>query len=156
MKTDHHKIESLITPIVNAMGYDVWSIELRKSRRNTLVRIYVDVPVGDERKSVSVEDNSQISKQIDALFDVENPILESYILEVSSPGLNRSLSKLEHYQRYIGSVVHIVLRQPEDGKYDFTGKIQEVFGDTLKLVINNEVVTFLLTNIYKANLVPCF
>ena len=87
---------------------------------------------------------------------MENPILESYILEVSSPGLNRSLSKLEHYQRYIGSVVHIVLRQPEDGKYDFTGKIQEVFGDTLKLVINNEVVTFLLTNIYKANLVPCF
>ncbi|OGT09750.1 MAG: hypothetical protein A2V89_05400 [Gammaproteobacteria bacterium RBG_16_37_9] len=156
MKTDHHKIESLITPIVNAMGYDVWSIELRKSRRNTLVRIYVDMPVGDERKSVSVDDCSQVSKQIDALFDVENPILESYILEVSSPGLNRSLSKLEHYQRYIGSVVHIVLRQPEDGKYDFTGKIQEVFGDTLKLVINNEVVTFLLTNIYKANLVPCF
>jgi len=154
MKVDHHKIESLITPIVNAMGYSIWNVELRKSRRNVLVRIYVDVPAGDERKSVSIDDCSLISNQIGALFDVENPILESYILEVSSPGLNRSLSKLEHYQRYVGNIIHIVLRQPEDGKYDFTGKIQEVFDNTLKLIVNNEVVTFLLTNIYKANLAP--
>lgn len=154
MKSDYSKIESLVTPIVEAMGYSVWNIELRKSRHKTLLRIYVDVPIGDKRKSINADDCSRISNQIGALFDVENPILESYILEVSSPGLNRTLCKLEHYERYVGSVIHIVLRQPENGQYDFTGRIQEVFDNTLKLLIKDENITFLLTNIYKANLIP--
>ena len=157
MKSDQHKIESLIAPIVEAMGYEVWSVEAHRGGRKTLLRIYIDVPKGDDRKSINVEDCGQISKQLGALFDVENPVTGSYVLEVSSPGLNRSLTKLEHYQRYVGSIIHIVLKDPENDQYNFTGKLQEVFDNTLKLLLdNNEVIAFLLTNIRKANLVPSF
>lgn len=154
MNSDRQQIESLITPIVEAMGYEVWNIEIRKAKRNSSLQVYVDVPLGDERKGVNLDDCAKISSQIGALLDVEDPILESYVLEVSSPGMNRSLHKLEHYQRYIGRTIRVVLRQDEGGQCNFTGKIQEVVDNTLKLVINNgEVVTILLTNISKANLI---
>jgi len=153
MKTDHHKIESLITPIVEAMGYIVWYIELHKIQRKILLRIYVDVSPGDARKSVSIDDCGFISKQIGALFDVEEPILGSYVLEVSSPGLTRSLFKLEHYKRYIGSMVRVVLYQPINERRDLTGKIQEAFDNTLRLAVGDQVVDVDITNISKAKLI---
>lgn len=156
MKIDQHQVEALITPIVKAMGYDIWSIELRKVQRKVLLRLYVDLPLGDERNGVSIGDCSLISKQIGALLDVENPILDSYTLEVSSPGLDRALCKLEHYQRYVGRMIRIVLQQPENGQANFTGKIQEVSEQELQLLVNDETVTFLLTNICKANLMSDF
>lgn len=156
MKVDHQKVESLITSVVTAMGMSIWNVEICKLKRKTLVRVYIDPPLGDGRRSISVDDCGRISSQIGALLDVECPSLANYVLEVSSPGIGRSLKKLEHYQRYIGSVIRIVLRHPQNGKYDFIGKIQEVFDNTLKLVVSGEVFTFLLTDISKANLVSAF
>jgi ribosome maturation factor RimP len=153
MKTDPHKIESLITPIVEAMGCIVWHVELHRAQRKTLLRIYVDVPPGDARKSVNIDDCGRISNQIGALLDVEEPMLGSYILEVSSPGLGRSLFKLEHYERYIGSMVHVVLCQSINERRDFTGKIEGVVGNTLKLLVGDQVIDIELVNISRAKLI---
>lgn len=147
------KIEDLIAPIIKAMGYELWAVDLHQSGRHTLLRIYIDVPLDDERKSVNVDDCSLVSNQIGALFDVENPIAGSYNLEVSSPGLDRPLFKVEHYKRYIGNLVCMRLQQPKNGKRNFTGEIQAVFDNRLELIVDNEVVSFELANINKVNLV---
>lgn len=157
MKNSHHKIESLIAPIVSAMGYEVWSIDIRKAGRKTLLAVYVDVPQHDARGAINIDDCGEISKQLGALFEVEDLFAGSYVLEVSSPGLNRSLSKLEHYQRYMNSKIHVVLIDPLDEKMSFTGEIKEVSDGMLKLLVDDsKVVSLLLTNIKRANLVPCF
>ncbi|MBU0743954.1 MAG: ribosome maturation factor RimP [Gammaproteobacteria bacterium] len=156
MKINHEQIEKLVTPVVEAMGYTIWHMAIHQAKRNALLRIYVDLPSGDERKSVSVDDCGLISKQVGALLEVEEAILGSYVLEVSSPGLNRSLYKLEHYQRYVGSKIRMVLRQPRDGQHDFTGTIQEAFDNTLKLLVGDQVIVFELTDISKAKLILDF
>ena len=90
MKVDKHKkvekIEELIAPIIKAMGYDLRKVELHQSGKYTLLRVYIDVPLGDERKGVTLDDCGKVSNQIGALLDVEDPISGSYSLEVSSPG----------------------------------------------------------------------
>jgi ribosome maturation factor RimP len=149
----NRKIEELIAPIIKAMGYELWGIELHQGGRYTLLRVYIDVSLGDRRKYVNVDDCGRVSNQIGALFDVENPISGSYNLEVSSPGLDRPLFRMEHYQRYIDSLICIRLQQPKNGQRKFTGKIHAVFDDKLELMVDDEIVTFELVNINKANLV---
>jgi ribosome maturation factor RimP len=153
MKVDHHNIESLITPIVEAMGYIVWHVELHKVQNKTLLRIYIDVPLGDARKSISIDDCGRISNQIGGLLDVEEAIFGSYTLEISSPGLNRSLFKPEHYLRCIGSTIHLVLHQPINEQRNFTGKIESVFGSTLKLAAGDQIIDIDITNIGRAKLI---
>ncbi|MEI8054381.1 MAG: ribosome maturation factor RimP [bacterium] len=147
------KIEELIAPIIKAMGYEFWGIELHQGGKYTLLRVYIDMSLG----SVNIDDCSRVSNQIGALFDVENPISGGYNLEVSSPGLDRPLFLVEHYERYIGSLICVRLQQPKNGQRKFTGKIHAVFDDRLELAVDNEVdneiVTFELVNINKANLV---
>ncbi len=154
MKVDRDEIEGLITPIVEAMGYVVWNIELHRAQHKILLRVYVDVPFGDNRKGVSLDDCGNISNQIGGLLDAEEVISGSYTLEVSSPGLARSLFKPEHYERYIGNMVHINLHKSIDERHDFKGKIQEVLGSTLKLLIDGQVIDVDMTNISKAKLIP--
>ena len=156
MAIDHCKVESLIAPIAYAMGYTVWHIELRGIGRKTLLRVYVDV-VSDgsnsSNKSIGVDDCGRISNQISAVFAVEEPILGSYVLEVSSPGLERSLFKIEHYTRYIGSMVRIVLRQPVDMGRDFTGKILKTAGSAVTLEVNKQPHVFEITDINRAKII---
>ncbi|MDR1057601.1 MAG: ribosome maturation factor RimP [Coxiellaceae bacterium] len=154
MKIGYSEIEDLVTPIIEKMGFIVWYIEVYQAKRKTLLRIYVDAP--DKEKGVDIDDCGSISSQVGALLDVEMPTLGGYVLEISSPGLNRSLYKLEHYQKYIGNNVHITLFKPQNENHDFTGKIQEAFDNTLKLVIRDETMTFGLTNIKKAKLISDF
>jgi ribosome maturation factor RimP len=146
------KIEDLIVPVIGAMGYELWGIELHRNGKKSLVRIYIDVSLDDKNKSVDIDDCSRVSKQISALFDVEDPISGCYSLEVSSPGLDRTLFKNEHYRRYTGETVCVHLQQPINGKRNLTGKIKEVFDNTLELIVDDEVVTLELANINKAKI----
>ncbi len=157
MKVDESTIESLITPIVEAMGYIVWHIDLHRVQRKILLRVYVDVPTTTLRRSISVDDCSEISNQIGSLLDVEGVFSSSYTLEVSSPGLNRSLYKLEHYVRYIGSMVHIVVREPvlheKSTRRDLSGRISEVVDGILKLTVDGKFIDVAITNISRAKLI---
>ena len=121
-----------------------------------MLRIYVDVSAEDIRKSISIDDCSSISSQIGGLLDAEGVFSGSYTLEVSSPGLNRSLFKPEHYVRYIGSMVHVVLREPimtKNEQRDFIGKISEVFANTLRLVVADKLIDIDITNVSRAKLI---
>lgn len=146
------KIENLIAPIIKAMGYELWGLELHQSGKKTLLRVYIDMPTNKEGKNINVEDCSLVSRQIGSLFDVENPILGSYTLEVSSPGINRPLFKLDHYQHYIGSLISVCLVHPKNGKRNFIGTIKTALTNSIELIVDNEIFTFELANINKANL----
>jgi ribosome maturation factor RimP len=144
------KIENLISPIIEAMNYRLWGTEIVQSGQCTTLRIYIDTYISShdghddgKEQSVNINDCSLISKQIGAVLDVENIISDKYILEVSSPGLNK---------KCIDKVINIRLQHPIGGVRNFVGKIKAVFDDTLELSINDDILTFELANITKATL----
>lgn len=115
------------------------------------VRVFIDKDGG-----VTIDDCTDVSRQVSAIFDVEDPITDKYNLEVSSPGLDRPLFTLTHYQRFIGSTVVIHLRIPMFDRRKWQGKLVSVEGDLITLNIDGQDQAFAFGNIQKANIVPTF
>ena len=112
-------VERLITPTLDAMGFDVVRVILSGSR-NALLQIMA------ERKSdggMSVEDCASVSRAVSALLDVEDPIEGAYSLEVSSPGLDRPLTRLADFERFKGLEAKVEMQLPIDGRRRFTGRL---------------------------------
>jgi len=141
------EIEQLIQPTVESMGYDLWGCEYLAQGKHSLLRIYIDKADG-----IGVEDCEQVSRQISALLDVDDPIPGNYSLEVSSPGIPRPLFRSSQYQRYIGLDVQIKLFKPVLAKRKFIGTIVSADENTLVLLIDDKQQDFLFSNIVKANL----
>src|SRR5215204_4709808 len=119
MKQD--ELEQLFTPTVSAMGYDLWGCEYLPQGKHSLLRIYIDKPEG-----IGIEDCQEVSKQISALLDVEDPIPGNYSLEVSSPGVPRPLFKREQYEYFIGQPVQLKTFKSVQGKRKLVGIIVSV------------------------------
>ena len=157
MATLEQKLQDLVQDSIDAMGFELVGIECQRTGRFLTVRLYIDKEGG-----VTIDDCSDVSHQISAIFDVEDPIADKYNLEVSSPGLDRPLFTLEHYQRFIGREVIIHLRIPMFDRRKWQGEILSVEGDliTLKLdeslKVENNSQSFAFGNIQKANLIPVF
>ena len=144
---------TLIEPVVAGLGYELVGIEYLPQGKHSLIRIYVDSEQG-----VQLEDCEKVSRQVNAVLDVEDPIAGHYVLEVSSPGLDRPLFTPEHYVRFIGHKVKIRLRQPQDGQRKFRGVLQEA-DDThviLKDMETGQEIKLALVDVEKANLEPEF
>lgn len=141
------KIEQLLQPTISSMGYELWGCEYLPQGKHSLLRIYIDKADG-----IEITDCEDVSKQVSALLDVEDPIPGNYSLEISSPGVPRPLFYSEQYQRYIGELVEIKLIKPVAGKRKFEGIIESVSDNTLMLNVNNVQQAFLFSNIVKAYL----
>jgi ribosome maturation factor RimP len=144
-------IELMLQPAVESLGYVLWGVEQLKQGRYSVLRIYIDHPEG-----ISVEDCEKVSRQVELVLDVENPINGEYTLEVSSPGMDRPLYHLAQYQQFQGETAEIKLRTAMDGRKNFTGVIQAI--EECAVVLEVEGKTFVLQNdnIVKAHLVPQF
>ncbi|QIW16011.1 ribosome maturation factor RimP [Pasteurellaceae bacterium RH1A] len=151
MATLEQKLQDLVLDSIEAMGCELVGIECQRAGRFLTVRLYIDKEGG-----VSIDDCSDVSRQVSAIFDVEDPIADKYNLEVSSPGLDRPLFTLEHYQRFIGREVVIHLRIPMFDRRKWQGEILSVENDLISLKVENEERAFAFGNIQKANLVPVF
>ncbi len=101
------RLETLIQPVVESIGYELWGIEFKPRGKDSLLRVYIDSPQG-----VDVEACAKVSSQVSAVLDVEDPISEHYSLEISSPGLDRPLFKLSQFVRYIGEELKLSLLVP--------------------------------------------
>lgn len=135
--------------LVEALGYEFVGCELiRHSKRRALLRVYIDNTAG-----ITVNDCSKVSRQVSAMLDVEDPIQGEYTLEVSSPGLDRPLFEMAHYQQYLGSRVKIRLSSPMDGKRNFVGLLQQVKETDIYLLIDGEEVVIPFSSINKANVI---
>ncbi|GAB2720315.1 ribosome maturation factor RimP [Halomonas garicola] len=151
MATKHAALHALIEPVVAAMGFELWGIDYLSQGKHSRLLIYIEGENG-----VSVDDCADISRQISAVLDVEDPIAEAYRLEVSSPGMDRPLYTLDHFRRFQGHQVALKLRSAFDGQRKFRGLLAGIEGDEVLLQMDGEEYCFPIESIDKANIVPRF
>ncbi|MCB1827893.1 MAG: ribosome maturation factor RimP [Coxiellaceae bacterium] len=147
------KLERIIEPAVSALGFELVGFELIQSGNSNTLRVYVDGENG-----IDIDAITQVSRQISAVMDVEEPITSRYILEVSSPGLDRPLYRLKDYQRFVGRSVKLRLRIPKEGdRRNYAGELVSVEDEQITLRMESgETITVTIGEIDKANLVPEF
>jgi len=104
------KVFSIISPIVIDMGYELLGIKYVASGKHSVLRLYIDCEEG-----IGVNDCETVSRQVSSIMDVEDPIIGQYNLEVSSPGIERPLFVIAHYQRFLGLDVRLRTYRPIDG-----------------------------------------
>ena len=150
LSTLEQKLTELVSAPVEALGYELVGIEFVRGRTSTL-RIYIDSEDG-----INVDDCADVSHQVSAVLDVEDPITVAYNLEVSSPGLDRPMFTAEHYVRYTGEEVSLVLRMAVQNRRKWQGIIKSVNGEMVTVTVEGKDEVFALSNIQKANLVPHF
>ena len=129
----------MLLPILAEAGLELWEIEIKPASSNGRVRVLVDRAGGDEPgKGVTIGELSSVAKQLNFLLDADDFIPFSYRLEVSSPGVERDLSRLEHFARYAGGRVRVVLRRAtEDGHVVLQGELVDA-SDSAGVVVRCE------------------
>jgi len=142
-------LQALIEPTVVALDYEFVGIEYLSQGKHSLLRVYIDSEDG-----ITLDDCSKVSHQISGLLDVEDVIPGQFNLEVSSPGLDRPLFTLEHFQRFIGSEIKISLSMPVENRRKLTGRLCGVDEKEIVLNVDNADIHLHFDDIEKANLVP--
>ena len=145
---DKERLIELLEPAVAALGFELTDLDAHLGRRG-LLRVYIDSEPG-----VTLADCERVSEQLGAFLDVEDPLPGSYVLEVSSPGFDRRLRKLEHFARFIGERARIELREPQDGRRRLTGRLAGVEGGAILLDVDGDVMRVSLGDIAEARLAP--
>ena len=143
------ELKNLLEPSVEALGYELIELELRTGGRNGLMRLFIDAPDG-----IGLDDCEAVSRQVSTVLDVEDPIPGNYNLEVSSPGLDRALTKPAHFQRFTGEDVRIKLRTPVDGRRNFRGALRAADEDSIEVEVDGQSHTLAIAAIASARLVP--
>ena len=126
---DREAISKIIERVAAREGLELVHWEKVGPRNNFVLRIYIDKPGG-----VSHGDCQAVSNQVGTLLDVEDLIPDRYVLEVSSPGIERGLYKRADYQRFAGSRIKVKTSEPIDGQRNFRGKLIGLAGDSVSLV----------------------
>ena len=144
------QLQGMIEPVIETMGYELVGVEYIPGKRTATWRLYIDQDDG-----ITLDDCSAVSHQVSGLLDVEDPLTEKYNLEVSSPGLERPLFKMKHFETYLGRNVKLKMRVPLDNRRKFTGVIKSIEGNDI-ILVTEEGDEFRLNFdlIDKANLIP--
>ena len=145
------QLTEMIQPVVEGLGCELWGIERQSSGSNSTLKVYIDAERG-----VDIEDCARISRQVSSLLDVEEPLLGEYTLEVSSPGMDRKLFRLDQFEAFEGATVRIQLKKAFDGRLKYSGLLRGVDGDEIILLIDDADILFPIEVIEKANVVPKF
>ncbi|MGI0118355.1 ribosome maturation factor RimP [Zooshikella sp. RANM57] len=151
MASKHQTLEQLIVPTVEALGFVVWGIELFSQGKHSKLQVFIDSPEG-----INLDDCEKVSRQISSILDVEDPISGEYTLEVSSPGMDRPLFTLAHYEAFKGHQVQLKLRSPYEGRRKFKGVITGVENDEVVVQVEDHEYLFAIDLIEKANIIPQF
>ncbi|WP_386693281.1 Ribosome maturation factor RimP [Lonepinella sp. MS14434] len=151
MATLEQKLTALLQGSVADLGYELWGIECQRTGRFMTVRLFID-----KENGVGIEDCADVSRQVSAILDVEDPITDKYNLEVSSPGLDRPLFTLSQYERYVGKEICVHLRIPVADRRKWQGVLEKLDNDMLTLIVDNQPQTLVFGNIQKANVAAKF
>ena len=142
------RITALAEQIAASMGMEIVLLEIKGDGNHSVVRTFIDQPGG-----VTLDDCERFSKRFSVSLDVEDWIPFSYVLEVSSPGVNRPLVKEADFQRFCGKNIKVRTRDPVEGQKNFKGKIVGVTEGRLELeVAPGKQIEIALMDIEKANL----
>jgi ribosome maturation factor RimP len=148
MKETELTLRDKLATLISAMGYEFVGCELNRSGGSSLLRIYIDTD-----KGVTVEDCSKVSRQVSAMLDVEDPIHGRYTLEVSSPGIDRPLFELHHYQKFIGSQIKVRVHTPMADRRNFVGVLLRVEEAKISLLVEEQELELAFSNIEKAKVI---
>jgi len=151
MQRNRTQLWDLLEPVVTGMGYELVEIEYNPGSRHGLLRLYIDHEDG-----IVLDDCTEVSHQVSALLDVEDPIHGRYSLEVSSPGMDRPLRGIKDYERFTGEIVKIKTGMAIDGRRNFKGRLCGVEGDEINIECDGQQFYLPLASIEKARLVPEF
>ena len=151
MATLEQKLQDLLQGLVEDLGCELWGIECQRVGRYLTVRLFIDKEGG-----VTVDDCADVSRQVSAVLDVEDPIADKYNLEVSSPGLDRPLFTLAQYTRYVGQEIVVHLRIPVADRRKWQGELAKIENDMITLILDKQEQVLAFGNIQKANVVAKF
>ena len=143
-------LHALIETTVTGLGYEV--VDMEVSPRARLLRVFIDQP--EKAGGVDVEDCATVSNQLTRVLMVENVDYDR--LEVSSPGLDRPLTKPAHFERFAGSDVQLKLRVPLNGRRNFSGVLLGLADGKIRLQVEGQEVAIDIAQVDKARLVPRF
>jgi ribosome maturation factor RimP len=154
--TVQSQIEVLVLPILDALGFELVDLQLQNEGRQMALRIFIDKPGG-----ITLDDCVEVSREVSAILEVEDPIKSAYRLEVSSPGLDRPLKKPADFERFTGQKIKLktlVLLDPDQRGHTrktFVGTLLGLEGDKVRLELVDKrggVAVIPLSDIDKANL----
>ena len=149
MRDPGNRLNALIGPAVEGLGYEFVGVEYMPRRRQSLLRVYIDSDAG-----ISLGDCALVSDQLSGLLDVENPIQGAYSLEVSSPGLDRPLFFERHFDRFRGVRIRVKMGTPVGGRRDFKGTLDGCRDGAVILLQDGEEHALPLEDIGTARLIP--
>ncbi len=141
-------LNTIIKNTVEGLGFTLWGMEYRPHGESALLRIFIEKDEG-----ISVEDCATVSRQVGAVMDVENIIPVAYILEVSSPGMDRVLFTPEQYKDYIGEKLKIRTRTPIGDRRNFKGLLENVSETEVKIDVDNQEFNIPFDSIDRARLI---
>ena len=132
MAVKQQQLQDMLRPTVDALGFELWGIEYLSQGKHSVLCVYIESENG-----INVDDCAQVSHQVGSLLDVEDAITGEYTLEVSSPGMDRLLFKLDQYPAYIGELIEIRLRSPFEGRRKFRGVLKGIEGGDIVIQVDN-------------------
>ncbi len=141
----------MLEPAVEALGFELLGLEFVQAGRHSTLRVYIE-----HENGITVDNCADVSRQVSAILDVEDPITNEYDLEVSSPGVDRPLFKPAHYEQAQGEELRVRTKLPQDGRRNFKGDLVAVSGDMITLKIDGQDHMIMLSNIERANIIAKF
>lgn len=146
------KIDKLVRELITALGYELVEIEMvNKGSANLILRVYID-----HEKGITLNDCSIVSNQLSGVLDVADVIAHRYELEISSPGLNRPLVEMPHFQRFQGHKARIALKNQIQGQRKFNGILAGIDGNEVLMQEGETLHRFPLHQIETARLIPSY
>jgi ribosome maturation factor RimP len=140
-------VTELVLPITEEVGVSLWDVEYVRTGGENYLRILID-----NENGVSIDQCEAVSKALDPLLDDVDIINDSFILEVASAGIERSLKKPEHFLKYEGSLIEVKLYAAVDGSKRYVGILSSFNDDSISLETDRETLTIPLEKIARANL----
>ncbi len=126
--------EELARPLLEELGLSLWDVRYEKEGSMWFLRYFIDKAGG-----VNIEDCEKFSRAVEAILDKADPVDGSYTLEVSSPGIERELSRTWHFEAVLGKEIYVKLIRPVEGEREFYGKLCDVQGDTLTMMLQEDI-----------------
>ncbi|MBA6415329.1 ribosome maturation factor RimP [Colwellia sp. 6M3] len=143
-----HKLTAMLRPAVEETGKELLGVEFISAGNHSVLRLFID-----HENGIDVDDCAEVSRQVGAILDVEDPISSEYSLEVSSPGLDRPLFEKAQFEAVVGETVEAKISMPLNGRRKFKGKLVAVENESLIVMVDNEEYELVISNIDKAHLV---
>lgn len=142
-------LTALVRPVVEGQGYELWDLEYLPARGDALLRLYIDAAA-----AITVDDCERVSRAVSELLDAEDPLPGHYTLEVSSPGLERTLRTPGQFGRYVGECVFVELAQPLDGRRRYKGPLLAASEQAVEVEVDGRRHVLPIAAIRKAHLAP--